>query len=83
VFEVCARRAVFPDIPAQCGEFMQKLIPRCWSKNPSLRPTFDEILGEFEAVNFEIIPNGRGAVISEAVRSVLTWESETRRRGGA
>jgi hypothetical protein len=64
-----------PAIPAECGEFMQKLIPRCWSKDPSLRPNFDEILGEFRTVNFEIIPNAQASVISEAVSGVLAWES--------
>jgi serine/threonine-protein kinase TNNI3K len=75
------RNGEMPAIPARCGEFMQKLIPRCWSKDPSLRPAFDEILREFRAVNFGIIPNAQASLISEAVSGVLAWESEARRRG--
>jgi serine/threonine protein kinase len=35
-----------PPIPATCGQFMQQLIPRCWSMNPESRPSFAEILVE-------------------------------------
>jgi hypothetical protein len=60
---------------------MQNLIPRCWSKNPSARPTFDHILREFQAADFEIIPNAQYSVICEAASDVLAWESEAHMRG--
>lgn len=72
-----------PDIPGKCGEFMQKLITRCWEKDPVLRPTFDEILRECREANFEISPEALGPVISDAVKNVLAWERQARGQGGA
>jgi hypothetical protein len=66
-----------PDIPEGCGEFMGSLIRRCWSDDPSFRPTFDDILREFQSRNFCILPNANGCVISDTVIEVLRWESRS------
>jgi serine/threonine protein kinase len=66
-----------PIIPDKCGTIMQNLIPRCWSINPEKRPSFDEILNEFQAANMEIIPEADPEPISAFLTGVLAWEARS------
>jgi serine/threonine protein kinase len=63
-----------PFIPIRCGEYMDGLIRRCWSDDASSRPTFDEILREFQACGFAIVPGADREEIRAAVERVLSWE---------
>jgi serine/threonine protein kinase len=67
-----------PVIPSECGDYMGGLIRRCWSDDPSSRPSFDEILGEFRDRQFAILPGVDCEAIREAVDGVLLWESRTK-----
>jgi serine/threonine protein kinase len=69
------RSGKLPEIPDKCGQLMHNLISRCWSKEPSSRPSFDDILREFQASRFEILPGADSAKIEEIVSGVLTWEA--------
>jgi serine/threonine protein kinase len=67
-----------PPIPDRCGSLMQDLIPRCWSLNPEMRPSFDDIIREFRLANFAIVPDADCAVVSAYVQGVLDWEAGSR-----
>jgi serine/threonine protein kinase len=68
------RRRYRPIIPVECGEYMGGLISRCWSDNPCLRPSFNDILLEFQARGFRILPDVDCDEIRAAVGGVLMWE---------
>jgi serine/threonine protein kinase len=63
-----------PVIPSECGDYMKDLICRCWSDDPNSRPSFDEILREFQAREFSILPDVDCEKIRCAVEGVLEWE---------
>jgi serine/threonine protein kinase len=63
-----------PSIPPQCGEYLSELIRRCWSDDPASRPSFDDILREFQAREFAILPYADSAQLQVAVDAVLQWE---------
>jgi serine/threonine protein kinase len=64
-----------PVIPDKCGTFMKNLIPRCWSMKPQDRPSFDDILNEFQAQNLEIVPEADSELIRNFLCGVLAWEA--------
>jgi serine/threonine protein kinase len=64
-----------PKLPPEYGLFMQDLCPRCSQRDPSSRPSFDEILMEMEAADFAILPGANAAAVREFALSVLAWES--------
>jgi serine/threonine protein kinase len=70
-----------PVIPIDRGEYMEGLIGRCWSHDPSCRPSFDEILAEFQARQFKILRDADSEEICEAVDAVLRSEPEARVAG--
>jgi serine/threonine protein kinase len=72
------RRGARPIRPSGCGEYMEGLITRCWSDDPSSRPSFDEILREFQDRRFAILPDVDCDEISRAVDGVLRWEVDAR-----
>jgi serine/threonine protein kinase len=63
-----------PTIPDTCGSFMKNMISRCWSMNPANRPSFDDILNEFQAQNFQIIPDADPDALRTFVWGVIAWE---------
>jgi serine/threonine protein kinase len=68
-----------PNIPLiECGEFMVGLIQRCWSDDPASRPSFDEILLEFQACQLSILPLAKSDELRGEVESVLLWEFHSR-----
>jgi serine/threonine protein kinase len=69
------RAGDFPTLPDGFGAFMQGLIRRCWSKNPRDRPSFAQILRQFEDCGFTILPGVNADAIREAVDEVVAWES--------
>jgi hypothetical protein len=54
---------------------MQGLIERCWSGDSSIRPSFDDILSEFQTRQFNILPVADCDEIRCAVDDVLKWKS--------
>jgi serine/threonine protein kinase len=63
-----------PKIPAKCGQFVQNLITRCWSLNPEDRPSFDQILGEFQACDFAIVPDADPDELRSYASGIIAWE---------
>jgi hypothetical protein len=74
-------RGDMPVIPDRVGNVMQSLISRCWSLKAEDRPSFDDILNEFQTKEFEIVPGASSQKILEYARSVLDWESCYSKRG--
>jgi serine/threonine protein kinase len=70
------RRRYRPTIGRECGEYMRGLIRRCWSDDPCSRPSFDQILRDFQAHRFAILPDADCDAIRVAVEGVLKWESD-------
>jgi serine/threonine protein kinase len=75
-FEVirALRGHAMPEILPFCDANMQALIQRCWSPDPNARPSFDEILSEFEKASFCIVPGADPSLISAYVCFVKEWE---------
>jgi hypothetical protein len=65
-----------PKLPESHGPMMQILIDRCWNRDPGDRPSFDEILNEFQTHPEQIVPGANPSSISEYIREVLCWESQ-------
>jgi serine/threonine protein kinase len=63
-----------PAIPDRVSGSMRTLILKCWSLNPSYRPSFDDILREFEALHFDIAPDANCFDVRSYVLGVLDWE---------
>jgi serine/threonine protein kinase len=74
------RKGICPSIPEAFGPIMQWLIPRCWSLDPSARPSFDEIFDQFVGCGFAILPGADSKEIRESVCEVLTAEANLFRR---
>jgi serine/threonine protein kinase len=58
-----------PDLGDAFDGLSKNLIQRCWSVNPSERPSFSEIWREIQEANFELIPG----VQESDVNSYLSW----------
>jgi serine/threonine protein kinase len=63
-----------PESPAKCGKFIQNLIARCWSLNPEDRPSFDQILEEFQTCNFAIVPGADPKQLRSYAWGIIAWE---------
>jgi mitogen-activated protein kinase kinase kinase 7 len=63
-----------PQVPAKCGSLMQELIPRCWSKTPSDRPSFNRIFAIFESREFQLLPGADALAIADRAGEILNWE---------
>lgn len=42
-----------PDIPPDTPDAFADLMRRCWDRNPSIRPSFKQVLYELEAMRFK------------------------------
>jgi serine/threonine protein kinase len=65
-----------PAIPDECGSFMQDLIPKCWALEPGKRPTVDQIVREFKAAAFRIVPRADPVKVGLYVADTERWELE-------
>jgi serine/threonine protein kinase len=64
----------FPTLPDTFGSLMPGLLFRCWSENPSSRPSFEEIFREFKDCGFAILPDADSKAIKRSVDEVLGLE---------
>jgi hypothetical protein len=53
---------------------MESLIGRCWSTEPSERPSFDDIFNEFKECEWAILPGVDSAAVGAYVSEVLDAE---------
>jgi hypothetical protein len=65
-----------PPIPDECGPVMQALIPRCWSRDPKQRPTFDEMIHDFRSAKFRIVPRADEMRLGVYAESIENWEAD-------
>jgi serine/threonine protein kinase len=69
------RKGELPALIQGFDGLMKRLIGRCWSLDPSDRPSFREIFSEFQDHNFAILPGVDTKAISQSVCEVLQAES--------
>jgi serine/threonine-protein kinase len=67
-----------PEIPDHVCSPMRDLILRCWSANPTDRPSFDGILHFIESNHFEIFFGGDGNAVQWYVNGVRDWERDSK-----
>jgi hypothetical protein len=61
-----------PDLPTYCPPELTKLIAMCWSEDPALRPTFNEILEYLELCDFgESTPTSVASSLSQSLGASL------------
>jgi serine/threonine protein kinase len=77
IFEAITKGCM-PDVPDRVLPSMKALILKCWSLNPSDRPSFDAILAEFERLRFVIVPDADRKAVRAYVRGVRDWEQMSR-----
>jgi serine/threonine protein kinase len=65
-----------PTVPDECGSLMQDLIPRCWAIDPDRRPTFDDIIRDFAAAEFRIVPSADEGRLAIYFDDIQRWEVE-------
>jgi len=46
-----------PELPASMNGTVKEMIGRCWSVDPKVRPTFDEIVMRLHEINWQLTPN--------------------------
>jgi mitogen-activated protein kinase kinase kinase 9 len=63
-----------PTIPAFVLPTVQRLIRKCWKREPERRPTFNQILDQLEAMKFKLTANVNSSKLSEFVKKVKDWE---------
>ena len=59
-----------PDIPDKVLPFTRSLITRCWSGDPSQRPSFSDIYSELVTQNFRIFEDVDSRVVASYVQSL-------------
>jgi serine/threonine protein kinase len=52
-----------PEIPASVASPVCALITRCWSEDPTSRPSFAEVLTMLEGMNYEIVTGVRSSEV--------------------
>jgi serine/threonine protein kinase len=67
-------------VPCQSDE---SRVLRCWSMEPENRPSFDDILGEFQSNHFAVFPDASPKTIFEYARSMFDWKSTNSKRASA
>jgi hypothetical protein len=67
-------RAFLQNPPVAFGSLIPALVLRCFSINPSDRPSFQEIFDEFQANAWAILPNADVKVVETAVSEVIALE---------
>jgi serine/threonine protein kinase len=67
-------RANLPNPPDNFGPLMQDVVRRCWSRNPSNRPSFAGIFAAFTRCEFSILPFADSEAIKQSVSEVTKFE---------
>jgi serine/threonine protein kinase len=70
------KRKTRPEIPDWISPSIVELIKSCWSVNPELRPTFEEIYDKLESNRFQFFNDVRYEVVSEYVRQMKLEEEQ-------
>jgi serine/threonine-protein kinase len=68
------RAGDFPSIGLRVVPSMDDLIHACWQMDSGRRPSFDDILSVFEAVDFEIAAGLDSKTVANYVHGITDWE---------
>jgi serine/threonine protein kinase len=63
-----------PEVPTRIDRHMKNLIERCWSRDPSDRPSFGAIFEELERCGFKFLADADGDEVAKSVSEVLELE---------
>jgi serine/threonine protein kinase len=66
-----------PEIPNHVSASMQDLIKRCWSPNPSDRPSFDSIFDYIVSHEYDIVLGADTHTIQTYITGVTDWEKKS------
>ena len=66
-----------PEIPKSVLPFTRKLIERCWSQDPSQRPSFEEIYGDLKKGDFRLFDDVDCLAVSLYGRYLLQLEKSS------
>jgi serine/threonine protein kinase len=80
-YEVVAwhNKGIRPEIPNDVDRSIANVIEQCWSKEPELRPTIDEVLVAFQDLRFAFFPDVDCVACEQFVSDVM---AESIRMGG-
>jgi serine/threonine protein kinase len=56
------------------GDVIPPLIRRCWSVNPTERPSFQGIFDKFKSIGWAILPDADASIIEQSVLEVIRLE---------
>jgi serine/threonine protein kinase len=68
------RATILPTIGSTVLPSMRDLIQACWQSDSANRPSFDDILNLFEAIEFEIVADAHRETVADYVKGVTDWE---------
>jgi serine/threonine protein kinase len=68
--------AEMPAVPDECGSVAHDLIRRCWTMEPEKRPTFDQIVRDFRAAGFRVVPRADPLKLGRYVEDIEKWEAD-------
>jgi TPR repeat protein len=65
-----------PEIPDSVRPPARALIEDCWEADPGDRPTFEEIVGRLEEMQFKVTADVNSAKVVKFVRRIEEWERQ-------
>jgi len=63
-----------PELPASMSAPAKRLIKRCWSADPDMRPTFDEIVLSLNQIKFQLTPKVDMAKVAAFISAISPAE---------
>jgi serine/threonine protein kinase len=54
---------------------MQGLLRKCWSEDPNARPSFDQILEQYSALQFRVMEGFDESAVFQFIRFITAWEA--------
>jgi len=82
LIEVVVTQEQRPEIPKECPTRLRKLITACWAQDPASRPTFEQIIPQFDQIIVDaIIHDDHGRKIwkkyfmKDKLREVVSWKN--------
>jgi serine/threonine protein kinase len=79
-FEIMGKitQGTMPDIPEQVLPAIKAIILRCWSLDPTQRPSINDILENLRSLRYEIVSGANGEEVAAYVDVVRAWEERNK-----